>query len=85
MPRLPRRSGPKPEDLYRTIVTGLDGTPMPSYAEALTPDQVWALVAYLWGLPPPGEWDNLGTLVDEEIVGFNVENRHRQPLPPRQP
>ncbi|MBI2878630.1 MAG: c-type cytochrome [Candidatus Rokubacteria bacterium] len=81
--RLPRKSGPKPEDLYRTIGTGLDGTPMPSHADALTPEEIWALVAYLWGLPPKSEWANLGTLVDEEIVGFNVEKRHRQPLPPR--
>lgn len=83
--RLPRKSGPDPEDLYRTIATGMDGTPMPSYADALPPEELWALVAYLWGLPPPSEWENLGKLIDEEIVGFNVEKRHRQPLPPRTP
>lgn len=81
--RLPRKSGSTPEDLYRTIATGMDGTPMPSYADALTPKQIWATVAYLWGLPPRSEWENLGTLIGEEIVGFNVERRHRQPLPPR--
>lgn len=81
--RLPWKSGPKPEDLYRTIGTGLDGTPMPSHADALTPEEIWALVAYLWELPPKSEWANLGTLVDDEIVGFNVEKMHRQPLPPR--
>ena len=81
--RLPRKSGPKPEDLYRTIATGLDGSPMASHADALTPEEVWALVAYLWELPPKSEWANLGTLIDEEIIGFNVEKVHRQPLPPR--
>jgi mono/diheme cytochrome c family protein len=33
--------------VYRTLVTGLAGTPMPSYADSLEPDQVWDLVFYL--------------------------------------
>ena len=35
------------EELYRTLVTGLDGTPMPSYEEALNDTQRWALVYHL--------------------------------------
>ena len=35
------------EDLYRTLVTGLDGTPMPSFEEALNDTQRWALVYHL--------------------------------------
>lgn len=81
--RLPSKSGPTPRDLYRTMATGLDGTPMPSYADALTAEEIWAMVAYLYALPPKNEWDNLGKLVDEEVIGFNVEKMHRQPLPPR--
>lgn len=48
----PRRfkNGARPEDLYRTLVTGLAGTPMPSYADALEPDQVWDLVHYVLSL-----------------------------------
>lgn len=83
--RLPRKSGPTPRDLYRTIATGLDGTPMPSYSDALTPEEMWAVVAYLDGLPPKDEWGNLGKLVDEEIIGFNVERMHRRPLPATTP
>jgi len=83
--RLPRKSGPTPPDLYRSIVTGLDGTPMPSYAGALTPEEIWAVVAYLYALPPETEWANLETLVEEELIGFRVEKIHRQPLPPRTP
>lgn len=50
--RFPRRfkNGAAPEDVYRTLVTGLDGTPMPSYADALEERQVWDLVAYLRSL-----------------------------------
>ena len=35
------------EELYRTLVTGLDGTPMPSFEEALNDTQLWALVYFL--------------------------------------
>ena len=41
------RNGARPEDVYRTLVTGLAGTPMPSYADSLEPDQVWDLVFYV--------------------------------------
>jgi mono/diheme cytochrome c family protein len=34
-------------DLYRIFMTGLDGTPMPSFADYLTPEQAWDLVHYL--------------------------------------
>lgn len=38
------------QDLYRTLVTGLDGTPMPSYQGTFKPDEVWALVHYIRSL-----------------------------------
>lgn len=50
--RNPRRfkNGARPEDIYRTLVTGLAGTPMPSYGDALEPDQTWDLVFYVLSL-----------------------------------
>lgn len=41
------RCGGKNKDIYRTFTTGLDGTPMPSYADSI-PDENdrWALVYY---------------------------------------
>lgn len=47
------KSGSAPEDLYRTLVTGLSGTPMPAFAELLEPEQLWALVHYVRSLAPP--------------------------------
>lgn len=44
------RSGPEARDLYRTLTTGLDGTPMPSFAESTTGEQRWELVAYVRSL-----------------------------------
>jgi cytochrome c oxidase cbb3-type subunit 2 len=43
----PLKVGDAPEDLYRTFMTGLNGSPMPSFAESITPEQAWALVAYV--------------------------------------
>lgn len=41
------KCGESNQDLYRILVTGLDGTPMPSVANSLKPDQTWDLVHYL--------------------------------------
>ena len=35
---------PRDEDLYRTIIRGVPGTSMPAWAEALSPQDTWALV-----------------------------------------
>ena len=34
-------------DIYRIFMTGLDGTPMPSFADNIKPDEAWDLVFYL--------------------------------------
>jgi mono/diheme cytochrome c family protein len=44
------KGGGAPEDLFRTLHTGLDGTPMPSYADAMTADDTWALVHFIRSL-----------------------------------
>ena len=46
----PLKRGSTPEAIYRTIVTGLDGTPMPSYEGALRDEEVWALSYYVASL-----------------------------------
>ena len=40
-------SGNEPRDLHRVLLTGIDGTPMVSFAAALTETQRWEIVAYL--------------------------------------
>jgi mono/diheme cytochrome c family protein len=42
----PLKGGSSPEDIYRTFVTGLDGTPMPSYQDAIGEQDRWDLVSY---------------------------------------
>jgi cytochrome c oxidase cbb3-type subunit 2 len=40
------------QDLYRIFMTGLDGSPMPSFADQLQPAQAWDLVHFLRTLQP---------------------------------
>jgi mono/diheme cytochrome c family protein len=42
----PLKGGSSPENIYRTFVTGLDGTPMPSYQDAIAEQDRWDLVSY---------------------------------------
>lgn len=46
----PLKVGDEPEDLYRAFMTGLNGSPMPSFAESIKPEEAWALVAYVRSL-----------------------------------
>lgn len=56
------KSGAAPEDIYRTFMTGLNGTAMPSYydifaapdGENIRDDDAWRLVAYILSLRAPG-------------------------------
>ena len=41
------RCGDRPEDVYRVLATGLNGTPMTSFDETLTPEQRWEIIAWL--------------------------------------
>jgi mono/diheme cytochrome c family protein len=40
------------EDLYRIFMTGLDGTPMASFADQLKPEEAWDLAHFLRTLQP---------------------------------
>lgn len=41
------RCGDGPADIYRVLTTGMNGTPMISYAETLTEEQRWQVIAYI--------------------------------------
>jgi cytochrome c oxidase cbb3-type subunit I/II len=44
------KSGPSVKDIYRTMSTGLSGTPMPSYSDTLSESDRWALSYYVLSL-----------------------------------
>lgn len=66
----PFKSGQRPEDLYRSIATGLDGTPMPSYEGALSPEEQWALVDYIFSIATRERPRGMMGLVGEEVRGM---------------
>lgn len=44
------KSGPLPQDIFRTIANGLNGTPMPSFRDSFDDRQLWALSYYVLSL-----------------------------------
>jgi cytochrome c oxidase cbb3-type subunit 2 len=46
------KCGSTDQDLYRIFMTGLDGTPMPSFADNIKPEEAWDMVFYLRSLQP---------------------------------
>lgn len=48
------KCGDSSQAAFRDLMTGLDGTPMPSFSDALTPDQAWDLVHFIESLQSSG-------------------------------
>lgn len=44
------RGGPTREDVFRTMSTGFNGTPMPAFVDGLTPEQRWAITDFIVSL-----------------------------------
>ena len=60
-------------DMYRVIMTGLDGTPMPSFADQLQPNDTWDLVHFLRTLQPAHS--------PESVVWTPYRQAHASELP----
>jgi len=46
------KCGETDRDIYKIFMTGVDGTPMPSFADNIKPEEAWELVFYLRTLQP---------------------------------
>ncbi len=46
------KCGSTDAEMYKDFMTGLDGSPMPSFSDNVKPDEAWALVMYLRTLQP---------------------------------
>jgi mono/diheme cytochrome c family protein len=75
------KCGKSNQDLYKIFMTGLDGTPMPSFADVIKPEDAWDLVHFLRTLqynnksPELTLW--LGTKEGAEIVNAKkVQNTY---------
>jgi mono/diheme cytochrome c family protein len=51
------KCGTTDADLYKIFMTGLDGTPMPSFSDNIKPDEAWDLVFYLRSLQPKNKFN----------------------------
>jgi mono/diheme cytochrome c family protein len=51
------KSGTELKDIYKDFMTGVYGTPMPSFADSMTPAQAWDLVHYLKTLMVGEGWN----------------------------
>jgi len=50
------RGGSDPKAIVTRVLAGMDGTPMPSYAEAASPDDVWQMAYYVQSLQRRPHW-----------------------------
>jgi len=57
------RGGSTPRDAYLRLTTGLDGTPMPSYAQTLTDEERWQVAYYVASLAGQTRADGAGPVV----------------------
>ena len=56
------RGGSERGDIYRTFMTGLNGTPMPSFASSIKEEDRWKLVDYVYSLSPGSDAGYAGML-----------------------
>jgi mono/diheme cytochrome c family protein len=75
------RGGDRPEDIYRRIVQGIEGTPMPAVAlkpdnpQGLTEDEVWQLVAYVMNMKQETQ------RMSSSAIGFALQKPNRESQP----
>jgi mono/diheme cytochrome c family protein len=62
------RGGSSREDIFRTMSTGFNGTPMPSFADALTAEQRWAITDFIDSLS-----GSVGPLYANLVVARHVQ------------
>jgi cytochrome c oxidase cbb3-type subunit 2 len=71
------KGGGSVTDVYRTMTTGLDGTPMPSFADSMSDEERWAIAYYVlslsaWADPLTGERLRLSPETRAALNGADV-------------
>ena len=54
------RAGSDPRAVVTRVLTGISGAPMPSYAEAVSPEDAWQLAYYVRSLQEEPHWTMIG-------------------------
>lgn len=73
--RRPFKGGSTPRDILRSTITGLDGTPMPSYHLLLDDAELWDLARYVASLGGAPE------VTRDERAGWHVVQMHQRRTP----
>jgi len=60
------KCGDTATDIYRVFMTGLSGTPMPSFADSMSPEDAWDLVHFIQSLSPGYAKNYGGTVAASE-------------------
>jgi mono/diheme cytochrome c family protein len=66
---------PEPEHIHRRLMGGLPGTPMPSSAEFLSPEDAWHLVRFVLGISSESQRERV------EMRRFEIVARHAPQVP----
>lgn len=80
------KRGSTPKAIYQTLVTGLDGSPMPLYQDALSEEELWALAYYVASLNTGAlsrlqvREERAGQMVVRMHGGRHGRMRHRMPM-----
>jgi mono/diheme cytochrome c family protein len=82
------KSGAAPEDVYRTFMTGLNGTAMPSYGDvfdepdgdSIKPGDAWNLVSYILSLRAPSRKPAVPAQTAASDAGTEIAALHRADL-----
>ncbi|MGH2621161.1 MAG: c-type cytochrome, partial [Anaerolineales bacterium] len=76
------RGGPSAEDVYLRLKTGLTGSPMPSYADVLSDDELWDLAYYVDSLgedqPPQSQPFILAAMIEGPLPTTADDARWQQ-------
>jgi cytochrome c oxidase cbb3-type subunit 2 len=71
----PFKGGSSPRDIVRAVITGFDGTPMPSYHLLIDDGELWDLARYVASLGGAPE------VTRDEREGWHVVRMHQQRSP----
>jgi len=85
------KGGGSVSDVYRTMTTGLDGTPMPSFADSMSDDERWAIAYHVlsfsaWADPLTGDRLRLSPETRASLNALDtVADRPRTAFDPARP
>lgn len=72
----PLKRANTPDEMYRTIACGIDGTPMASFEASYKPKQIWSLVYYIESITKTTRGGSNGMMGGRMMGGKSMMNGH---------